>query len=51
MRVRIFEFLTKTKNGTAVTSNVSATSASCSASIWELITWLIWIWIPVQMQH
>ena len=33
MRVRIFEFLTKTKKGTAVTSKVSATSASCSASI------------------
>ena len=31
--VKILLFLTRTKKGTAVTSNVSATSASCSASI------------------
>ena len=33
MRVKIFWFLTRTKNGTAVTSKVSATSARASASI------------------
>lgn len=37
MRVRILEFLTRTKKGTAVTSNVSATSGSSSASIWIII--------------
>jgi len=34
IRVRIFEFLTRTKKGTAVTSKVSAMSGSSSASIW-----------------
>ena len=33
IRVRILEFLTRTKKGTAVTSNVSAMSGSSSASI------------------
>lgn len=33
MRVRILESLTRTKKGTADTSNVSATSGSSSASI------------------
>jgi hypothetical protein len=33
IRVRILEFLTRTKKGTAETSNVSATSGSSSASI------------------